>query len=228
VFFKEIFFPTSCLLCGKLGPFLCLACQKELILYEKNICFYCKKQSLFGLTHPPCKRKNGIDGSIFIYRYNNSMKKIIKKIKYRLVKNAFINLLKISSDHIYKKLKPILKLYNNMIIIPIPLHKTRLNIRGFNQTEIITGFLTKYFRLKETRCLVKQKNTKTQATLKSKKDRLFNIKGAFLVSANANIINRNCILIDDVVTSGSTVKEACIKLKQKGANKVFIFALAKG
>src|SRR4030042_6593355 len=145
MFFQNIFFPSSCLICGKLGSYICLKCQKRLKVFDKHICFYCKKPSLFGFTHPLCKRKKGIDGCIFIYHYNNELKKIIKNLKYRLVKEGLNELLQISSKHIYDKLSLIIKLYKNIFSIPIPLYKKRLNKRGFNQAEEICFFLKKYF-----------------------------------------------------------------------------------
>ena len=64
--------------------------------------------------------------------------------------------------------------------------------------------------------------------LNSKKLRYKNLKGAFKIKLNMNIIGKNIILIDDVVTSGSTVKEAASVLKRNKALNVFVFALAKG
>jgi len=228
MFLKEIFFPTSCLVCKKLGNYICILCQKKLKTPNSQTCFYCGKQSYLGLTHPLCRRKKGIDGCIFIYKYNNELKKIIKGIKYKLVKKAFYELFYISSDLIYDRLMPILRLYRNCLLIPVPLFKTKLNKRGFNQTEEISLFLKKHFNIPYVKFLIRKKDTKSQAMLKKRRDRYFNMKGAFSIKNKSDIFKKTFIIVDDVVTSGSTIREAASVLKQNGALKVFVFAIAKG
>ena len=228
MFFQDIFFPASCLICGKLGSFLCLRCQKRLKTFKKYICFYCKKPSLFGFTHPLCKRKTGVDGCVFIYHYNNELKKIIKKIKYRLVREGLKELLQISSKQTFDKLNVIIKLYKGIFLVPVPLYKKRFLKRGFNQAEEISFYLQKYFNIPVKHCLIRKRNTKSQARIKSLKKRFLNLKGAFSIKRKLDVKNKTIILVDDIVTSGSTIREATGVLKRNGALKVFVFALAKG
>ena len=215
-------------MCKKLGSYICLSCQKKLVVFNRDMCFYCKKTSLFGLTHPCCKRVKGVDGCVFIYVYNNELKKIIKSLKYRLVRKGLKELLEISSDEIYNKLTRLIKLYKNIILSPTPLYKSRLNKRGFNQAEDICLFIKDHFKIPIEQFLSRKKDTKPQATIKGLKQRYLNIRGAFTVVNQQKIKDKNIILVYDVVTSGSTVREACLKLKQNKASHVFVFALAKG
>jgi len=67
-----------------------------------------------------------------------------------------------------------------------------------------------------------------QAQIKSKKSRLKNVKNIFSIIKKVNIKNKTIILIDDVITTGATLKEACRVLKKAGANKVYALTLAKG
>ena len=182
-----------------------------------------------GLTHPGCKRKNGVDGCIFIYKYNNYLKVIIKTLKYKLVRDGFDRLMSISLLLARTKIAPLIKARNiSPTLSPIPLHKYRINQRGFNQSEIICSYISKHLRLDSKEYLIRSKKTKIQAMLNSKKLRYKNLKGAFKIKLNMNIIGKNIILIDDVVTTGSTVKEAASVLKRNKALNVFVFALAKG
>ena len=127
------------------------------------------------------------------------------------------------------KIDSLIKVLNiSPTLSPIPLHKYRINQRGFNQSEIICSYISKHLRLDSKEYLIRSKKTKIQAMLNSKKLRYKNLKGAFKIKLNMNIIGKNIILIDDVVTSGSTVKEAASVLKRNKALNVFVFALAKG
>ena len=84
----DLLFPRRCFGCGYMGVYICPTCVKRLSVVNFQECFYCRKKSLYGFTHPACKRKNGIDGYIHLFYYNNTLKKIIKGIKYSLVTSA--------------------------------------------------------------------------------------------------------------------------------------------
>ncbi|MDP3974516.1 MAG: phosphoribosyltransferase family protein [bacterium] len=182
-----------------------------------------------GLTHPGCKRKNGIDGCIFIYKYNNFLKIIIKTLKYKLVRDGFDRLMSISLLFARTKITSLIKTLNiSPTLSPIPLNKYRINQRGFNQSEIICSYISRHLRLDSKEYLIRSKKTKIQAMLNSKELRYKNLRGAFKLKPNTEVKDKNIFLIDDVVTSGSTVKEAASVLKRNKALNVFIFALAKG
>ena len=101
--FLELFFPKLCLNCGKLGNYFCPNCQKKLKPLTKDYCFYCQKPSLYGLTHFGCQKKLGLDGKMSIFYYNPVLKKILKNIKYRLVKEVWNDFSKsIKPEYLYK------------------------------------------------------------------------------------------------------------------------------
>lgn len=224
---KDIFFPKFCVGCGFLGNYICLSCQRKLIVSE-DTCLYCRKRSYLGLTHPGCSSKCRIDGLLSVFLYNPMMKKIIKNIKYRLVTDIFNDLFKMLPPECMQKISALSKLSNELNIQAIPLHSQRLKQRGFNQTEVLRDYFSKHVScLPVVNVLKRVKNTFPQAQLDSKKQKYLNMKGAFEVINEANVTWKNFILIDDVVTTGSTVKEACRILKSKKSGKVFVFTIAK-
>lgn len=119
--------------------------------------------------------------------------------------------------------------FKNPVLIPVPLHRGRLFERGFNQCELLCEHINIIDdgRHVEYRSDVVQKIKKTppQSLTKNKKERLQNLKGAFQAHAHY-VHNRNVILIDDVTTTGSTLKEVRDTILNAGARKVYAFALA--
>ena len=111
----------------------------------------------------------------------------------------------------------------------IPLHKNRENWRGFNQSEILAEKIAVKHNFLHHKILARKKNTRTQKDLK-KKSREENIKDAFMLSPDfksSQIKNKNIILIDDVVTTGSTFLEAAKVLRKNGSGAVLCIAFAR-
>lgn len=112
------------------------------------------------------------------------------------------------------------------VIIPIPLSKKRLSDRGYNQSELIAQRLSELLNIPcETDVLLKIKDTKTQSTLPKNK-RESNIHGAFKLYNKDKIYNKSILIVDDVVTTGATMREAA-RLISKSAYKINCCAIAK-
>ncbi len=228
MFLLDLFLPKFCLGCGFLGAYICLNCQQKLSYITRDSCLYCSRDSLYGLTHPGCKRENGIDGLISIFHYNNLLKAIIKSIKYRLATEVWKELCLIIDPGRINKLKVFGSVITeDFLLQPIPLHANKLKRRGFNQAKIIALFFNNFLKMKLTDSLVRVKDTAAQAQMKNNHERYKNMISAFAASGQ-NIKAKNIILVDDVLTTGSTLKEAARVLKIAGAKKVFVLTLAKG
>lgn len=225
MFIIDLLFPKLCLGCGYAGIYLCPSCLKKLEPIKEDVCLYCKKASVFGLTHINCKNKLNADGLVTIYHYNPILKKIIKNIKYRLATEVWGDFCKSISPGTIDKLGLYKSLSGNFVIQPIPLSKIKYNERGFNQAKFISIYFQKILHFPIVDLLIRGKELSSQAQLKNKKTRYLNTKGVF---TSLQCPYSNIILIDDVVTSGSTVAEAAKTLKMAGAKKVYVLALAKG
>lgn len=227
---KNALFPKVCYGCGKLGVYICPTCVAKLAPVRGDQCPYCQKASYFGLTHPSCTGASRLDGLKSFYYYSPLTRKIIKGIKYRLVKDAMpdfmhtIMLDKIVDLFFYKKIT------TQIVIIPVPLHTKRLARRGFNQSVDIALFFSEKLGIKmDVASIERSRNTPPQASLKTPYDRYRNIHGAFAVIKNSEevIKNNDFIIVDDVWTTGSTIKEMCRVLKKNGARKVFALTLVR-
>lgn len=222
-FIKELLFPKFCLSCGKFGTYICLTCQTSLKLILAPICFYCENESINGATHKDCNKK-AVDQFLSMYRYNPVLKRIIAGIKYRLVSDAFTELFQLIDSALKKPL--FYDFQHPLYIQPLPLHKKRLKERGFNQSELIAKWLAKKQESKVVDVLERVKETKTQAKL-SKYERIQNTTGAFKLKNHSSVRGLSLILVDDVVTTGSTIHEAAKVLKEAGARNVGVFSIAK-
>ena len=111
-------------------------------------------------------------------------------------------------------------------IVPVPLHRAKKRKRGFNQSEIICKGISGVTGLKtESAFLIRNSITGTQ-TNKSRYDRWANVEGIFTVIEPERFRNKHILLVDDVITTGSTL-EACISEIMKVENvKVSVAALA--
>ncbi len=111
-------------------------------------------------------------------------------------------------------------------ITPVPLHWRRLFQRQYNQAGLLAQYLSKKRKIPARLLLKRVSFTGPQGRL-SRAKRFKNIKGCFKIKEKEFIKGKNILLIDDVIASGSTVRECARMLKKAGANKVFVLAIAK-
>lgn len=116
-----------------------------------------------------------------------------------------------------------------IMLVPVPLYKSKLKRRGYNQAQLLAQGLSKKLNIPTIDMLVRVKNTSSQVGLDQKK-RKTNVSGAFSIAPNSfqyPPAGRRVFLIDDVLTTGSTLLEAANVLKRSGAKKVWGIALAR-
>lgn len=226
----DFIFPKYCVNCKKLGDYLCTDCFSKLSFDTSGICIVCSRAAVGGITHPGCRGRYTIDGVFTGIEYKGIVRKLIYKFKY----DPYVsNLKKLLSDLLYEGLiqkeefvKAIEQSNNEAIVlVPIPLHSSKLRSRGYNQAEILAKELAKRLNIKMINVLQRTKNTRSQVGLK-REDRVKNISGAFSIVPNLPN-SPKIFIVDDVLTTGSTLLEVANVLKRKGAKKVWGIALAR-
>lgn len=227
----DLLFPKKCLGCNKSGSYLCRDCLAD-ILQTDLVCPICERVSIGGQTHSFCKKRYGLDGLWSLGIYQGTFKKIIQKLKYRWAKDLAQILADLVLEY-WAKYQPflfeIIKKDKGLgwAIIPVPLHWFRENKRGFNQSSLIGQILSKKLGLGYCDGLKRIRYTSSQVKLKEHQRRE-NIKDAFSVSIPYTLNPTPYILlIDDVWTTGSTLKECCYILKKAGAKQVWALTLAR-
>lgn len=114
------------------------------------------------------------------------------------------------------------------VIIPVPLSKKRLLERGFNQAAVLAAHLAKHSKIKfDENTLVRTAHTPMHRAGMDTKAREITVKNAFEVKRPKFIKDKNVLLIDDVFTSGATASACAETLKKNGANRIYVFTLAR-
>lgn len=198
------------------------------------ICLVCNKGSFDGLTHPRCRTKYSIEGAFSALNYKGVVKKLIYNFKYKPylsdLKDSLVELFyeSIIQNEIFQKALNYPPA-GRPILVPIPLHRERLKARGYNHAKLLAEGLSKKLNLPLIEVLQRRKNTKSQFGLKLK-DRKENIRDAFVIAPTILIrqmVDHNILLVDDILTTGSTLLEAANVLKRFGVKKAWGLTLAR-
>ena len=223
--FFDLFFPRFCLGCGYVGSYICPTCESKMKRVKRARCFYCDSPSLFGLTHPGCKRNKGIDGCLSLYAYDGLFKKLLLEAKYKGAYAVLRTLLLFSQQNMSLDLNKWKSLFNPLVS-SVPLHPQRMRERGFNQSNIIVKHYFDTVGLVNENILERTVNTNHLANIGDKNKRRHHIRGAFAFIGKS--APQTALLVDDVITSGSTILECSKVLKENGVQTVLAFSLAKG
>ena len=228
-FLLDLFFPKFCISCQKEGDYLCEDCLSLLEILEYSFCLCKKPQRLPDAGR--CKRckHQSLNGLFFAFSYENLFaKKLISQFKYNpQVKELAKTLSFLIIAHFNLLEKP-LESWKDFILVPVPLTNKKKRKRGFNQAEELGKELRKSLGIPLVKdCLLKIKETPPQIELQ-KEERLEAQKGVFLVKNKGEIKERKLLLVDDVYTTGATMKECAKVLKIAGAKEVWGVAIARG
>jgi ComF family protein len=175
-------------------------------------------------TLPPDKNV-----SVLLSYKDPIVKGLIWALKYKKSIKISRKFGKILADSILEDMADLVSFdgVSKISVIPIPISKSKLETRGYNQSELLCQEICRacphFFQL-ETNVLIKRIETKSQARTVSKKERLENIKGSFVVKNLPQ--NRSVIIIDDVYTTGATLEEARRVLKKSGVKVHKCYAIA--
>lgn len=206
-------------------PLHCLGCAKPIdALNEFRVCSHCAA-SIKNNAMPPFELEETSVRAYSACLYEGQLKKLVHNFKYQGKTVLSKMFAKLMIDYIKKEDPAILDGID--LITYVPLHKIRLREREFNQSLLLANAVSKEFGLSLKKTLDKIRATKYQNEL-LKKERLINLKGAFMICDKADIVNHDILLIDDVMTTGATLNECAKTLLDKGAKNVTCFTLARG
>ncbi|MBN1331542.1 ComF family protein [Candidatus Dojkabacteria bacterium] len=179
-----------------------------------------------GFVHKACKRKTTLDGVVVCCKYNKTVEHLIAELKY----NFYTDIVNYLAEYYEAGFLLLPGDKAGTSLVPVPLHKRKLKSRGFNQAELIAKKLISKLRVSnEIDCqnlLVRIRNTKTQVGM-SRKERIENLEDVFRINPKEKIPER-VVLIDDVMTTGTTLEECAYVLKNAGTKKIYALVFARG
>ena len=112
------------------------------------------------------------------------------------------------------------------LLVPVPLHRSRLRSRGFNQSVLLAELLAKQWQIPLQRQLLQRTRATTPQMELTRTERLTNLQGAFKVRDNTLVSDRRIMLVDDVFTTGSTLAACATALLQAGCREVTAVTVA--
>ncbi|MDB5140654.1 MAG: amidophosphoribosyltransferase [Mucilaginibacter sp.] len=197
-----------------LFPELCAACKESLVVNEHLICTDCRYNLPFTNFHLQADNivarqfwgKIQLEGAYALYYFTKGGKiqNLMHQFKYKGVKQIGNLLGKIAGEQLIKN--DVFKTID--VIIPVPLHKKRMQQRGYNQSACFAeGLSDKLKAPVEENNLVRVIATETQ-THRSRFARFENMQEVFIIKNPEKLVNKHVLLVDDIITTGSTL-EAC-------------------
>jgi ComF family protein len=217
----DALFPIHCLGCEKEGCWLCPDCRGAICAKPLFLCPGCGCFSPGGTTHVRCAERTPLSALVSPYHYANpTVRRLIKEYKYHGAAEIekILIALTVSASEKMRTLLP-----QHATVVALPLHASRERMRGFNQAATIANALAGVIGAKTGTSLKRLKRTEEQARLKTA-ERHENCQKAF----SSTPIAGDVVLVDDVITSGATMRAAAMALKEAGARTVTGFALAHG
>lgn len=208
-------------------PSYCGGCRAFLGLDERDICHACRSK-LMSCRLPPEEAGlqesfESLDEVWGLFDYESPVRELIAGIKFlkkRWLVRAF-------SDPIMEMACVIQSEHHYDAILPIPVSKMTLIRREFNQAELIADQIREATGIPVQKHLLRKRSGATAQSQLTQKERWINPWGIFDLNRTPNVQGRSFLLTDDIITTGATAEEAARLLKQNGAKRVDLFALAR-
>jgi len=235
----ELVFRPSCLVCGKSpsGSPVCPDCASLFKRLGEACCAKCGRptfepsavEDVSNFVCETCARERPrFDRAVSTFLYEGAMRDAILAFKYRKrfsIKDVLGPLFATNLSGRLKNGPPGHALVAELII-PVPLHASRLREREFNQSAILASYLSKEVGVPvRYDVLARVRRTEFQSTL-SRAKRIANVKGAFEVIQSEAVDGASVLLVDDIFTCGATANECARVLKKAGAKSVVVGTLA--
>lgn len=207
--------PHPCFGCGKIGSPLCINCKYNIISEPFSGCCLCGNVSTLGIcAHhdvPICK-------AWVVSQRVTVLKRVINAYKFEYVKSAAHVLANLLDESL-----PILP--TDVIIVPIPTASAHVRQRGYDHMDILARIFAQRRGLVLTH-LLERSSSKAQHSL-NKADRLLEASGAFHLTKHVTLApNTPLLILDDIITTGSTVTSAAQVLADGGFQNIFVGAIA--
>src|SRR5437588_5926106 len=227
----SLLYPASCTICAasvETGEYLCSECENQVSRIVPPFCAKCSEPFDGAITSEfACAncahRKIHFEAAVAAYRARGIVRHVMLNFKYgrqmhlrHLVARWLVAAL--DDERIRER--------RFDAIVPVPLHPARQRERGFNQAALLADWISSHLSVQSRPVLERIHFTTTQTAF-DRTERIQNLRGAFRLRKKADVRKWRVLLIDDVLTTGSTLSECARTLKQAGAQSVYAATAAR-
>jgi ComF family protein len=215
-------------------PTLCLGCSRSLGVHERLLCTQCR------INLPETRQHHEPYDPIYLNKFAGKVpisflasyvyftkggivQKLIHQIKYKGQKEAA----KEMAGWYGYQLKTESSLVQQAdLLVGVPLHKSRLNQRGYNQADWIAEGLAEALDIPARTDILVRKRFNSSQTRKNRMERWENVKTVFDVTDHREVAGKHIIIVDDVLTTGSTIEACAAELLKAGCRSVGVLTIA--
>ena len=227
----SLLYPATCAVCGnnvRAGEYLCNGCEAKIVRIAPPFCERCSEpfegSISIAFSCANCAHRTiYFDAAVAAFRGRGIVREVIHEFKY----NRQIHLRHLVGRWLCAALDDE-RLRNHQfdVIVPVPLHPARQRERGFNQANLLAELLGGHTSI-PCRSLLKRIRYTTTQTALDRSERMENLHNAFRLRKNADVRGLRVLLVDDVLTTGSTLSECARVLKRAGALSVHAATAAR-
>lgn len=225
----DLLFPRRCPVCGGVampkGRLICPACLKQLSFVSSPACMKCGKE-IGSRDQEYCadciRRKKSFTRGFALLNYDSRAAVSMAAVKYHNKREYLDFYARAAALRFEKQFRQA----GIQVIVPVPVHASRLKTRGVNQAAVLAEKLSAELGIPWEELLIRVKKTDPQKSLGSA-ERLKNLRGAFEAEQEAGKWER-VLLVDDIYTTGSTAEICSRALLKTGVKQVFVFAVCIG
>ncbi len=202
------------------GKYFCDSCEKSLPYIKENKCYHCGRNTAYAMEYcDSCIEKNvNFTKARSVFSYKAPINILIQNLKYE-------NKLYLSNIFCDYFIETYLSNFSDTDFITfVPSTKKSLRERGYNQSEVMADKLSKKVGVPVVSTAIKVKDTMHQVGLNAE-ERRKNLKGVFKLE-KVDLKGKNLLIIDDVLTTGTTADVLAELYKKHGANKVYVLTIA--
>ena len=227
----SLFYPALCAVCRApvtRGDYVCQGCLDKAPRIVAPFCAKCSEPFSGAINGEfacaNCARRNlAFDAAIAAYRSRGVVRFIILQFKY----NRQLHLRHPVAEWLEEAMRDArLRDRNFDCVVPVPLHPARSRERGFNQAELLAKILGQKINLIVSRALERTRYTTTQTAF-DRIERMENLRGAFRLRKRIDMRGLQVLLVDDILTTGSTLSECARVLREAGALSVYAVTAAR-
>ena len=206
----DLIFPPKCVFCNK-------------VLKDGSICATCERELPYTAGDAVSQKLPFIERCVAPLYYEGNVRESVLRYKFFGNQAYSARYGEIMSVCIDKELD----CGSIDVVSWVPLSKKRLRKRGYDQAKLLADEISHRLSLEESPLLIKTGSNKVQSKTKNAAERSRNVSGMYRIADGAHVSGKTVLLVDDVVTTGSTLSECARMLRKAGAAKIYCAAIAR-